>query len=165
MNTFRFKTLIFAVLTTLLLSGCGTAQDYKDIAALLLTPPPEHPPTDVSDDSQSGSNIDDIFARLDDQFGFEAPPEVSNPYGSWSKARGAQLKVIPGVSYEVRQPYTVYKGKIRSAYRGYSKNGQLWVWISLKKNGSGTKVRYRISGASNLSRAAEIMEDWIEESV
>ena len=158
----RFTLLVGSLI---LLSGCGTPQEYKEFFEVLVTPPVERPPVDVSGNSNSASNIDDIFARLDDQFGFEPPPDVSNPIGSWDKARGAKLKVIPGVSYEVAQPYTVTGNKIHSGYRGRSKYGQLWLWISLKKNGTGTKVRYRISGSDKLHRAADLMEKWIKESV
>lgn len=150
---------LFTVL--LMMTGCA---DLKEIHDMLGEPPA----TVVfpKGDQTTSSNIDDVFARLDGWFHFEDPNDVGDtPAHQWVKQAGAKYKVIPGVSYEIFAPYTVENGEILTSYGRYNKNGKLWVWLSLKKSGSGTIVKYAFSGKSKLHHASEVMEQWILKSV
>ena len=162
MKTIKQSVLmLFTALNLALLSGCAELKEIHDMLG-------EEPPKVIfpKGTQSSASNIDDVFARLDGRFHFEDPADFGNTQAhQWVKQAGAKYKVIPGVSYEIFQPYTVENGRVRSAYGRYNKNGHVWVWISLKKNGAGTNVQYKFSGKRKLHQASEVMEQWILKSV
>ena len=160
-NLFVIMILMFSVLN---LSGCADLKAFGDWLA-------EDPPASVkyvfpSGSTNTSNSIDDVFARLDGRFHFDDPDDYGDtPIHQWVKHAGAKYKAIPGVSYEIFQPFTAERGKLKSAYGRYNKNGQVWLWLDLKKDGNGTRVRYKTSGSKRLHQAATQIEKWVLEAI